>query len=115
MFREGEGPPTEGEMVVFDPPSVLELRWGDELLRFELAPDGDGTRLTFRNTFDEIGKAARDSAGWHGCLDVLEHEVAGEPAPWSIQERWVEVHPRYLEAFPPEAATIGPPEGMDPT
>ena len=28
-------------------------------------------RLTLINRFDEIGKAARDAAGWHACLDAL--------------------------------------------
>jgi uncharacterized protein YndB with AHSA1/START domain len=114
VFRENEGPTIEGEMLVYQPPSLLELRWGEELLRFELQPDGpDGERtvLTFVNVFDELGKAARDAAGWHACLDVLEHELAGEPAPWSPRERWQEVHEVYLERFGPEAATIGPPSG----
>src|SRR5438094_8921356 len=36
----------DGEMVVFDPPSVMELMWGVDRLRLELRPDGDGTVLT---------------------------------------------------------------------
>ena len=43
-FRDMEGPPFEGEMVRFDPPTVMELRWGDETLRFELrGRRGDGS------------------------------------------------------------------------
>jgi hypothetical protein len=26
--------------------------------------------------------------------------------------RWSQVHPHYVESFGPEAATIGPPEGV---
>lgn len=47
VFENGEGPGSEGEITAFDPPSRLELRWGDERLRFELAPDGGGCVLTF--------------------------------------------------------------------
>jgi uncharacterized protein YndB with AHSA1/START domain len=111
VFRNGEGPPTDGELLAYDPPSRLEYRWGEEILRFHLQPDGDGCLLTLVDVFDELGKAARDAAGWHACLDVLEHELAGEPAPWSPRERWQEVHEVYLERFGPEAATIGPPSG----
>jgi uncharacterized protein YndB with AHSA1/START domain len=112
VFRENEGPTIEGQMLVYEPPSVLEFRWGEELLRFELMASADGgTRLTFVNTFDEVGKAARDAAGWHACLDVLECELRGEQAPWSSRERWSEVHDVYVEQFGPEAATIGPPGG----
>ena len=109
VFEHGEGPDGEGEITAFDPPSLLELRWGDERLRFELAPDGDGCLLTFVDAFDELGKAARDGAGWHACLDLLERDLAGDPAPETSGERWADVHPRYVERFGPEAATIGPP------
>ena len=30
-------------------------------------------------------------------------------------ELWVEVHPRYVTQLGPDAATIGPPPGYDPT
>jgi uncharacterized protein YndB with AHSA1/START domain len=113
VFREGEGPPFEGEMIACDPPSVMELSWDqDERVRMELEPDGDaGTVLTFVNTFDELGKAARDGAGWHACLDLLEYDLEGEQPPFESGERWGEVHGSYVERFGPEAATIGPPEG----
>ena len=108
-FREEEGPTLPGEMRVFEPTELLEFTWSDEVLRFELTPDGDdGTVLRFVNTFGDVGKAARDAAGWHACLDALELDVDGEPAP---PGGWDDLHPRYVAAFPPEAATIGPPEG----
>lgn len=110
VFEEDEGPVIEGEMLVYDPPSRLELRWGDDVLRFELRPAGAGTVLTFLATFDEHGRAARDGAGWHACLDLLEHHLDGGPAPRRPEERWAEVHPRYVERFGPEASTIGPPD-----
>ena len=112
-FENGEGPTIEGEMLIYEPPWRLEFRWGVELLRFDLAPSSSGeeTVLTFVNTFDDLGKAARDAAGWHARLDVFEYEVAGEKPPWNPQERWGEVHPRYVDAFGPEATTIGPPDG----
>jgi uncharacterized protein YndB with AHSA1/START domain len=108
-FREDEGPTLDGEMLVYDEPRVLEFRWSDDLLRFELEPDGAGTRLTFVNTFDELGKAARDAAGWHVCLALLQHHLGGEEPPWSPEDRWKPVNEAYVERFGPEAATIGPP------
>jgi uncharacterized protein YndB with AHSA1/START domain len=112
-FRDGEGPGVDGEMITCEPPTVLEFRWSDETLRFELRPDGatrDRTVLTFLDTFDELGKAARDAAGWHACLDLLAHRLAGETPPWPAEQRWGEVHSTYVELFGPEAATLGPPE-----
>jgi hypothetical protein len=89
---------------------VLEYRWGDETLRFELEPNAEGTMLTFWNTFAEVGKAARDGAGWHACLDLLAYDLAGDEPPWTSVGRWRQVHPDYVERLGPEAATIGPPE-----
>jgi uncharacterized protein YndB with AHSA1/START domain len=106
VFREDEGPTLDGEMLAFEPPSLLEFRWDKELLRFEVQPDGDGSVLTFVNTFDELGKAARDAAGWHSCLDILGAHLNGEPLP---EKRWEEVHAAYVERLGPEASAIGPP------
>jgi uncharacterized protein YndB with AHSA1/START domain len=108
-FPHGEGDDFNGEMIAYDPPSLLEFRWGPDTLRFELEDAGDNTVLVFTDTIDERGKAARDAAGWHACLDVLEYELAGESAPWTSTERWADVHDGYIDAFGPEASTIGPP------
>jgi uncharacterized protein YndB with AHSA1/START domain len=100
----------DGAMVQFDPPSVMELRWGTDSLRVELKPDGAGTVLTLTDTFSELGKAARDAAGWHECLDRLVSDLdSSKPPDWG--ERWRHVHPRYVERLGAEAATIGPPAG----
>lgn len=98
-------------MLVYEPPTVLEFRWGPtEILRFELAPEGGGTRLTFIDRFQELGKATRDAAGWHVCLDNLARRLGGE-APDTSVEAWRGIERWYRDAFPPEASTIGPPPG----
>jgi uncharacterized protein YndB with AHSA1/START domain len=109
-FPFEDAPIMEGEMVTYDPPSVLEFRWADDVLRFELAPDGDGCILTFVNTFDELGKAARDAAGWHRCLDVLGYHLAGEEPPPDSGEGWEVLNSEYVQRFGSEAATVGPPD-----
>jgi uncharacterized protein YndB with AHSA1/START domain len=109
-FREGEGPTIDGQMMTYDPPRVLEMRWGDEeTLRFELQPVEGGTLLTFVNRLSHPGKAARDAAGWHACLDRLASHLDGQTPAWSPGERWSQVHGLYVERFGPEASTIGPP------
>ena len=72
-------------------------------------------QLRFRRALPhppEVGKAARDAAGWHACLDILGHHLAGEKPPWSPVERWDQVHAQYVERLGPEASTIGPPESV---
>jgi uncharacterized protein YndB with AHSA1/START domain len=105
---EHDGDPFDGRVLACDPGSLLEFRWGDDTIRLEIERDGDGSKLTLLDTFDELGKAARDAAGWHECLDWLAHDL-DEAAP---VQRWAELHPRYVEALGAEASTIGPPEGV---
>ena len=112
-FPGGEAPPFEGEMVAFEPPSLMELRWGPDIVRLELRPTATGTELTLLDTLDERGKAARDGAGWHACLDSLEAALSGDPDARERMGVWQEVTAHYVESFGPEAATIGPPEGFE--
>ena len=69
-----------GEVLEVDEPSVLEFTWGDDTLRFELWPEGNGTRLVL---VDELppDAAARNAAGWEQCLDRLGG-IEPEPDGW---------------------------------
>jgi uncharacterized protein YndB with AHSA1/START domain len=109
-FREVDLPPMEGEMLTFDPPRLLEFLWGEDVMRFELRPDADGCVLVVTDTVQELGKAARDGAGWHVCLEQFGYHVDGKVPPWEHADRWREVHPGYVERFGPEASAMGPPE-----
>ena len=118
VFEHGEGPPGDGTVLACQPPQdqdrrgVFGFTWDAETLRFELAADGDGTLLSFLNTFDELGKAARDAAGWHYCLEMLGFDLAGEEPTVDAVLRWKTIHPLYVDAFGPEAAVLGPPDSM---
>jgi uncharacterized protein YndB with AHSA1/START domain len=107
-FVTRTGDAFDGEMLAFEPPSVMELRWGTDVVRIEVAADGDGTILTLTDRFADLGKAARDGAGWHECLARLDAHLAGAPEP-DVDDTWPAVHPRYVDALGPEASTIGPP------
>jgi uncharacterized protein YndB with AHSA1/START domain len=103
-------PSFEGTVLTVDPPRLLEFTWGEDTLRFEVEPAEGGSTLTLRDTIAELGKGARDGAGWHVCLDQLEASLAGTAPEWTPQARWQQVHPDYVAAFPAEAAILGPPE-----
>jgi len=107
-FVSSGGASFPGQMLVFDPPSVMEFSWGTNVLRIELRQDGPGTVLTLTDTFDDVGKAARDAAGWHECLDRLVSDLDGTVPP-PKGERWRQIHPVYVAELGPEASTIGPP------
>ena len=105
----------DGEVLVSEPPRVLELAWFTDRVRIELAasPDGTGTVFTLTDTFSEVGKAARDGAGWHDCVDELEHHLDGTAADASMGTRWKALNAAYVDALGPEAATIGVPDDFE--
>lgn len=93
-----------GHVLEVDEPKRLAFTWGEETLRFELAPEDGGTRLVL---IDELpaSAAARNAAGWEDCLDRL----AGlEPAP----DAWRQRFQTYAAAFEPTLGSQeGPPAG----
>src|SRR3954454_5969327 len=87
----------EGEVTEFDPPHRLAFSWGEDLLRFELEPDGEGTLLRLTDVLTEPDRAARDAAGWHVCLDRLEQSLGGEDVKAPGSEPTGEWRERYEE------------------
>jgi len=69
---------SETHVTHAEAPKLLEYRWGDQDLRWQLEPLGQGTRLTLWHAIDR-NFIAMGAAGWHICLDVLEHLVGGDP------------------------------------
>jgi uncharacterized protein YndB with AHSA1/START domain len=61
-----------------DAPKLLEYRWGEGDLRWQLEPVTGGTRLTLWHNIDRR-YISMGAAGWHICFDVLERLLAGEP------------------------------------
>ena len=83
-----------------DPPRVLEIEGEPHgTLRFELAPEGDATLLTFvaRSQIPEDFRS-KVLAGWHVHLDFLEDLLDdGTRVDWPNWplDRWQEIHDRY--------------------
>ena len=69
---------SETRVTRAEAPSLLEYRWGDNDVRWQLESFGEGTRLTLWHSIDR-GFIAMGAAGWHICLDVLDRFVAGDP------------------------------------
>jgi len=69
---------TETRVKRAEAPRALEYTWGGFDMRWELEPQGGGTRLTL---WTSIARpyVAMGAAGWHICLDVLDRLLAGRP------------------------------------
>jgi uncharacterized protein YndB with AHSA1/START domain len=102
----GAPKPMVSESVVkrAEAPKLLELSWGDQDLRWELAPLAGGTRLTLWHNINR-GFISMGAAGWHICLDVLRQLLAGEPIGRIVGmdamkfEGWQRLNAEYAKQF----------------
>jgi uncharacterized protein YndB with AHSA1/START domain len=70
---------SETRVTRADAPRSLEYNWGGFDMRWELEAFGDdGTRLTLWTNIDRRF-ISMGAAGWHICLDVLDHLLSGTP------------------------------------
>jgi len=107
-FADGD-PELDGEVVELDPPRRLAFTFGDDVLRIELAPAGEGCVLRFTCLFDDAERASRDAAGWHVCLDRLEQHLGGAPtkAPTSdATPDWRALYAEYQRRGLPAGAPV---------
>lgn len=92
---------SRGEVLEFDPPKVYMFRWNEDVLRFELVPDGDGTLLVFTHVLGggPLGRlgAARSAVGWDRCLTALAGLLGDSPT--EPDTTWLADIERYIEEF----------------
>ena len=53
-----------GEVIAVEEPWLLEFRWGSSRMKYELAPEGDGTRFRLFEYLTDPSWGARSAAGW---------------------------------------------------
>ena len=105
---------TETTVTRVEAPKLLEYSWGPQELRWQLEPQGCGTRLTLWHRIDRRF-ISMGAAGWHICLDVLDHLLAGEPlgrivGGEAMQFDWPRLNREYAAQFgiePPQFPPMG--------
>ena len=107
----GAPTPVISETIVkrAEAPKLLEYTWGDNDLRWELEPLAGGTRLTLWHSIDRR-YISMGAAGWHICIDVLDHLLAGEPlgrivAGDAMKFGWPRLNKEYARQFGMETST----------
>lgn len=69
---------TQTTVTRAEAPTLLEYTWGGFDMRWQLESAEGGTRLTLWTSIDRR-YISMGAAGWHICLDVLDHFLAGTP------------------------------------
>jgi uncharacterized protein YndB with AHSA1/START domain len=94
-----------GEVLEVDPPKVFAFRWKDDVLRFELAPLGDGCLLRFSQVLGG-GRitAGRTAVGWDVCLRALEARLAGRE--FEQPSEWLAPMEAYIREFGLDGGTL---------
>ena len=115
---------SEGELRVWDPPRTFEFTWGmdgredlTDLLRFDLEPTDDGTRLTFTTWLGRPTGNTDTAVGWHVCLGELADLLEKGPTPMTeeasarvvqrVKARTDELRPAYAAALDKVAPPLG--------
>ncbi len=95
---------TETKVTRADAPELLVYTWGGFDMRWELEDYAGGTRLTLWTSIDRRF-ISMGAAGWHICLDVLEHLLGGHPigrivGPAAMQfSGWQRLNKEYATQF----------------
>lgn len=103
---------SETRVTRAEEPRLLEYRWGDNDIRWQLEPLGDGTRLTLWHNIDR-GFVSMGAAGWHICLDVLERLLANDAigrivGGAAMKFGWPRLNTEYAKRFGIEARSWPP-------
>jgi uncharacterized protein YndB with AHSA1/START domain len=94
---------SESRVTRAEEPRLLEYSWGENEMRWELEPLANGTRLTLWHNIDRK-YIAMGAAGWHICLDVLDHLLGGHPigrivAGDAMKFGWQRLNAEYAKQF----------------
>lgn len=95
---------TETTVTRADAPRVLEYTWGGFDMRWKLEPLDMGTRLTLWTNIDRR-YISMGAAGWHICIDVMDHLLSGDPVgrivgPDAIKfGGWQQLNAEYAKQF----------------
>jgi uncharacterized protein YndB with AHSA1/START domain len=94
-FEDGD---ERGTILELREPEVIAYTWNegktDSLVRFELEPDGSGTRLQLLHTFEGEVDFSSYGGGWHHHLEQLIAQVGGNPINWD-PNRYRELRDEY--------------------
>lgn len=95
-------PDHEGVVTEFEPGRRLGFSWGRNEVRIILAPVDGTTDFVLIDRLAHPNEAARNAAGWHERLGILERSL-DVPTP---EEAWHDLYARYVQLGFPSGARV---------
>ncbi|WP_395368881.1 SRPBCC family protein [Streptomyces tubercidicus] len=86
-----------GTVTDAEEPRLFAFSWGEDHLRWEITPDGDGSLLVLVHTFGDRFGGASFASGWHLCLTALSQLLDGDSP--HVERDKGDLHEAYLEQF----------------
>ncbi len=102
VFDMGDGSIDELAITDYVEGRVFAFEWWDDHVRFEVEPENEGiTKLRLIETITRITpQTAKDLAGWHVCLDVIEAILNDEKIDRKHEwEHWHREYKRLLDSM----------------
>ncbi|MEI5527411.1 SRPBCC family protein [Streptomyces brasiliscabiei] len=96
-FPGEDGPGMTGRVTDADAPHLFAFEWGEDHLRWEITPEGEGSLLTLTHTFGDRFGGASFASGWHLCMTALGQLLDREPV--DVDPDRGDLHEAYLEQF----------------
>lgn len=95
QFDMQDGTFIDMKILDYEPLKVLAFEWGEDVARFELSSESDGSKLLFIETISSFTEQTiKDLAGWHVCLDVVEALLDGRTIS-SREDSWKDWYQKY--------------------
>ncbi len=110
MMADGPHPAT-GSVLAWEPPRLLELAWSNthapqSVVRYELSPEGRGTRLVLTHRGMPYVNSALMLPGWHNFLSRLASVLEGVPPGSGPNYR--EMQAVYIDRYRLEGVALTP-------
>lgn len=102
IFDMGNGETEELAITDFEEGRILAFEWWDDHVRFEVERGtGENSKLRLIETIQRITpQTAKDLAGWHVCLGVIEAILNGENIDRDHEwQQWHEEYKRLLSSM----------------
>ncbi|WP_033543114.1 SRPBCC domain-containing protein [Planococcus sp. CAU13] len=102
IFDMGDGNKEQLVITDYEEGRVLAFEWWDDHIRFEVEEAGDGnSTLRLVETIERITpQTAKDLAGWHVCLAVIDAILNGDNINRDQEwQHWHEEYKRLLDSM----------------